>query len=105
MRSTSVDFTSKPYVKLDLDAQRLDLAAISAAEPRNDSGDPAAEWDKPWGDAALNLDALNFVDAELQFSAAELTGLYKTLFQPERSALAEITHPLIVAYLRAAVAR
>jgi AsmA protein len=68
----SVDFTSKPFVKLDLDAQRIDLAAIAAAAPQSNSVDPAADWERPWNDAQRDLDALNFVDVELQFSAAEL---------------------------------
>ncbi len=47
------------------------------------------------------------VDSEGELRVVELTThpfFFATLFQPERSALAGITHPLIVAYMRAALA-
>jgi AsmA protein len=65
----SVDFAGKPAVKMDLDFQRLDLAVTSEADP--DSGAPGG-LDQPWSDKAVNLDGLNFVDAEMQITAADL---------------------------------
>ena len=56
-------------------------------------------------DGKLHITA---TDPDGDVRVVELDGhpfFFATLFQPERSALAEITHPLIVAYLRAAVAR
>lgn len=70
----SVDFAAgKPFVKLDLDVQRLDLAAITvaASPPAAASVEAVTDWDAPWSDAKIDLDGLNFVDAELQFSAGE----------------------------------
>lgn len=61
----SVDFASKPLVKLDLDFRRLDIATTTtqAAPPR---GSPA------WSDGAIDLTGLNYVDAQIRLSAAEL---------------------------------
>ena len=66
----SVDFAGKPMVKLDLDFQRLDLAVAGGAASAN-PGAPAGI-DQPWSDKAINLDGLNYFDAEAQVSAAEL---------------------------------
>jgi AsmA protein len=61
----SVDFASKPVVKIDLDFRRLDLAtASSQATP------PAAS--TTWSNAPLELNGLNYVDAQVRLSAAEL---------------------------------
>jgi AsmA protein len=62
----SVDAASKPLVKLDLDFQRLDVAmsAAGASSP--------AQGTKPWSDASIDLMGLNYVDAQLRISAAEL---------------------------------
>jgi AsmA protein len=63
----SVDLASKPLVKLDLDFQRLDIAAAKG---------PAASQDTPssptWSNAPLDVTGLNYVDAQIRVSAAEL---------------------------------
>ena len=59
----SVDLASKPLVKLDLDFQRLDLGG---ATPRGASGA------QPWSNATFDLSGLNYVDAQVRASAAEL---------------------------------
>jgi AsmA protein len=63
----SVDIASKPLVKLDLDFQRLDLAV---------SKSPAAstpqESQPSWSNASIDLTGLNYVDAQVRISAAEL---------------------------------
>jgi AsmA protein len=61
----SVDVASKPFVKLDLDFQRLDVATPKA---------PAAssQASQPWSNASVDLIGLNYVDAQLRVSAAEL---------------------------------
>ncbi|MBR1215707.1 AsmA family protein [Bradyrhizobium sp. JYMT SZCCT0180] len=59
----SVDTASKPLVKLDLDFQRLDVAM-----GRGDSGSAA----QPWSNATINLNGLNYVDAQARISAAAL---------------------------------
>ena len=62
----SVDIASKPLVKLDLDFQRLDVAAstASAASPAQPS--------QPWSNAPIDLKGLNYVDAQVRVSAAAL---------------------------------
>jgi AsmA protein len=62
----SADLAGKPLVKLDLDFQRLDLGTPSRGRPV--TSQPA----KPWSDEAINLAGLNYVDAEIRASAAEL---------------------------------
>src|SRR6187551_334107 len=59
----SVDLASKPLVKLDLDFQRLDLGGAKA------STTPVAQ---PWSNATFDLNGLNYVDAQVRASAAEL---------------------------------
>ncbi|MGP9813597.1 AsmA family protein [Rhodopseudomonas sp. NSM] len=59
----SADLAGKPQLKLDLDFQRLDLG-----NPRA----PAQPAGAPWSDARIDLSGLNYVDAELRLSAAEL---------------------------------
>ena len=59
----SVDLASKPLVKLDLDFQRLDLGG---ATPRG------ASPGQPWSNATFDLSGLNYVDAQVRVSAAEL---------------------------------
>jgi AsmA protein len=61
----SVDLASKPLVKLDLDFQRLDLAT---SRPTASSASPA----QGWSDAPINLTGLNYVDAQVRISAAQL---------------------------------
>ena len=60
----SVDLASKPLVKLDLDFQRLDVAMA----PRPRGGRRA----QPWSNATIDLNGLNYVDAQARISAAEL---------------------------------
>ncbi len=61
----SVDFASKPLVKLDLDFRRLDVATNTAqAAPQ-----AAAQ---TWSNDPISLVGLNYVDAQLRLSAAEL---------------------------------
>ncbi len=63
----SVDLASKPLVKLDLDFQRLDIAAARG---------PSATQDAPssptWSNTPLDVTGLNYVDAQIRISAAEL---------------------------------
>lgn len=54
----SVDLATKPQVKLDADFERLALAAPEAASP--------------WSETKFDLRGLNYVDAEVSLSAAEL---------------------------------
>jgi AsmA protein len=66
----SADLASKPLVKVDLDFQRLDLGTPSRGRPGTSgtSSQPA----KPWSDEPINLAGLNYVDAQIRTSAAEL---------------------------------
>jgi AsmA protein len=66
----SVDLADKPLIKLNLDLQRLDLAVSSAGISSN-AATPAG-LDQPWSDRAVNLDGLNYLDAEMQITAADL---------------------------------
>ena len=59
----SIDTASKPLVKLDLDFQRLDVAMARAV------GGSAAQ---PWSNATIDLNGLNYVDAQARISAAAL---------------------------------
>ncbi len=61
----SVDIASKPLLKLDLDFQRLDLAMSKA-------GGASASGSQPWSNAAIDLTGLNYVDAQVKVSAAEI---------------------------------
>jgi AsmA protein len=62
----SADLASKPLVKVDLDFQRLDLGTPSRGRPA--ASQPA----KPWSNEPINLAGLNYVDAQIRMSAAEL---------------------------------
>jgi len=68
----SVDLTSKPLVKLDLDFQRLDIAIEKAGTG------PAAQ---SWSNATIDLNGLNYVDAQARISAAQF-GIGDALFAP-----------------------
>jgi AsmA protein len=59
----SVDVSSKPLVKLDLDFQRLDIAVAPGS-----SGTVSA----PWSNATIDLAGLNYVDTQARVSAAEI---------------------------------
>jgi AsmA protein len=63
----SVDMASKPLVKLDLDFQRLDVAMAKA--PADPSGSQGSQ---PWSNATFDLNGINYVDAQVRISAAEL---------------------------------
>jgi AsmA protein len=63
----SADLASKPLVKVDLDFQRFDLGTPSRGKP------PApSQPGKPWSNEPINLAGLNYVDAQIRISAAEL---------------------------------
>jgi AsmA protein len=59
----SVDISSKPLVKLDLDFQRLDVAMAKG------NGGSAPQ---PWSNASIDLGGLNYVDLQAKISAAEI---------------------------------
>jgi AsmA protein len=60
----SIDIASKPLVKLDLDIQRLEVGSSNAASTSPSQG---------WSTAPIDLKGLNYVDARVKLSAAELT--------------------------------
>ena len=60
----SVDLSSKPLVKLDLDFQRLDIATSPAAAASTASA--------PWSNASIDFTGLNYVDLQAKISAAEI---------------------------------
>lgn len=61
----SVDVADKPLVKLDLDFRRLDIAtAASQAAPQSAP--------RAWSSDPIELKGLNYVDAQIRLSAAEL---------------------------------
>lgn len=62
----SVDLSSKPLVKVDLDFQRLDLSAAASQPSAPHSGA------QPWSDAPIDVSGLKYVDAQATISAAEL---------------------------------
>jgi AsmA protein len=72
----SVDLTSKPLLKLDLDFQRLDIAVAksAAASPgaQESQASQASQTSQPWSNASLDINGLNYVDAQIRVSAAEL---------------------------------
>ena len=59
----SVDVSSKPLVKLDLDFQRLDIPV---------SKDPSTAARQGWSETPIDLTALNYVDAQVRVSAAQI---------------------------------
>jgi AsmA protein len=68
----SVDISSKPLAKLDLDFQRLNVAMAKSAP-----GSAKA----PWSNATIDVNGLNYVDAQARISAAQLN-LGDTQFAP-----------------------
>ncbi|MDH2386712.1 AsmA family protein [Bradyrhizobium sp. CER78] len=65
---TSVDFASnKPLVKLDLDFQRISIAMPPS---QSDAAQPLGT--NSWSNASIDLNGLNYVDAQARISAAEL---------------------------------
>jgi len=83
----SVDIASKPLVKLDLDFRRLGFATSNAAAPGG-----------PWSNARIELNGLNYVDAQIKLSAAEVA------IADMRFAPAAIEATLAAGILKAAVA-
>ncbi|WP_438278834.1 AsmA family protein [Nitrobacter sp.] len=63
----SVDLAGKPLVKVDLDFQRLGLGAPPPQPLAPKAGA------QPWSDTAIDVSGLNYVDAQVTISAAELT--------------------------------
>jgi AsmA protein len=63
----SVDVANKPLVKLDLDFQRLDVAT-----PQGPTASSPSQASQPWSNASIELIGMNYVDAQLRVSAAEL---------------------------------
>jgi AsmA protein len=66
----SVDFASKPLAKLDLDFRRLDVG--TAAPPASSQAAAPQTIATTWSDDPIPLAALNYVDAQVHLSAAEL---------------------------------
>jgi AsmA protein len=64
----SVDLSSKPLVKVDLDFQRLDIATSKERA----TGSQASLASAPWSNAPIDLNGLNYIDAQVRISAAEL---------------------------------
>jgi AsmA protein len=60
----SVDLATKPLVKLDLDFRRLNVATAPPQEPQGPS--------QAWSNDPIELAGLNYVDAQIRLSAAEL---------------------------------
>ncbi len=60
----SVDLSSKPLVKLDLDFQKLAISTAPGA------GNASAQ---PWSSATLEVNGLNYIDLQARISAAELS--------------------------------
>ena len=59
----SVDLSSKPLVKLDLDFQRLEIPVSKTAENAAQQG---------WSDKPIDLTGLNYVDAQARISGAQI---------------------------------
>ena len=73
----SVDFSSKPFVKADFDVQRLDVAVSRPAPTGGIASAPGAggtkpQASRPWNSQDVRLVGLNYLDADVQFSATEL---------------------------------
>jgi AsmA protein len=66
----SADLASKPLVKIDLDFHRLDLGTPSQGRPG--ASETASQPANPWSDEPINLAGLNYIDAQIRMSAAEL---------------------------------
>ena len=59
----SVDLSSKPLVKLDLDFQKLAIATTRS------TGDSSGQ---PWSSATIDINGLNYIDLQARISATEL---------------------------------
>ncbi|MCA6115694.1 AsmA family protein [Bradyrhizobium sp. WSM 1738] len=60
----SVDLSSKPLVKLDLDFQKLAIAMSRS------TGNSAGQ---PWSNATIDINGLNYIDVQARISAAEFS--------------------------------
>jgi AsmA protein len=67
----SVDVASKPLVKVDLDFQRLDIGTPTPAASQDAPGSSQSS-SQSWSNATIELTGLNYVDAQVRLSAAEL---------------------------------
>jgi AsmA protein len=70
----SLDFASKLLVKGDFDVQRLDVvgAGPGGAASAPGGGGAQSQASRPWSNQPVRLAGLRYVDADVQFSAAEL---------------------------------
>jgi AsmA protein len=66
----SVDFASKPQVKLDLDFRRLDVGTATSPTPPQAAAPQTTA--TAWSNDPIQLAGLNYVDAQVRLSAAEL---------------------------------
>jgi AsmA protein len=66
----TAELDGRPQVKVDLDFQRLDLAAQQ--HMGMDDPAPVSSIDAPWSAEDFNLAALNYIDADIKLSAAHL---------------------------------
>ena len=65
----SADLTSKPLVKLDLDFQKLEIGSSSRKQAKG----AALEASAPWSSQTFDLRGLNYADAQVRISAAQLS--------------------------------
>jgi AsmA protein len=72
----SVDIASKPLLKLDLDFQRLNIAV-----PTGRAASASQAPQQSWSNASIELTGLNYIDAQVRISAAELN-IGETRFAP-----------------------
>ena len=69
----SVDLASKPLLKLDLDFQRLDIAVTpTPAASQGGQAAPGSLASQSWSSAPLDVNGINYVDAQIRVSAAAL---------------------------------
>ena len=76
----TVDLTSKPFVEADFDLKRLNftVGSVSATSAGNSAADAnrtarSSAQDPQWSNQDVRVDGLNFVDADIRVSAAQLT--------------------------------
>ena len=66
----SIEATTKPLVKLDLDFKKLDLETPASLD--NTKAATRSGADANWSNEPIKLDGLNYVDADIKISASEL---------------------------------
>jgi AsmA protein len=72
----SADLASKPLVKVDLDFQRLAIGTSSRGQSGSadaQQGGQSQQTSQPWSDKKIDVSGLNYIDAQIRISAAELT--------------------------------